>query len=367
MMRIVFVLFCFSVVLAGSGQVRLPRLIRDSMVLQRDMKIPVWGWAAKGERVSVIFNGRSFRASAGDDGKWMLQLPAMPAGGPYTMEIRGRNTIVLHDILIGDVWLFSGQSNMVHQMKLHAVRYPDEIAGAHYPAIRQFWIPTLTHLQGPQEDLPAGEWHSGNPVDVAEFSAVAYFFAKDLYEKYHVPIGIINASVGGTPIEAWTSEAGLKEFPDLVKTIEKNKDTAYVKGLSLTGKSSMESQPVDKGLAGAAHWFSPDYIPKGWRPIGVPGYWEDQGLKNLDGVVWYRREVDVPSSMTGKAAKVFLGRIVNADALYINGKEVGHTTYEYPQRRYAVPAGLLRPGKNLFVVRVTNSFGKGGFVPDKPY
>ena len=361
-------LLCFFAGWA-SGQVRLPRLIGDGMVLQRDLPIPVWGWAAKGEKVSIAFNGKTYRTSAGKDGKWMLRLPAMKAGGPHTMEIGGKNRIVLHDILIGDVWLCSGQSNMVHQMKLHSVRYPEEITGAHYPEIRQFWVPTLTDLQGPRDDLPAGSWKSANPEDVPEFSAVAYFFAKDLFGKYHVPIGIIDASVGGTPIEAWTSEGGLKGFPSLVKVIEKNKDTAYINdpGRKKAAEAANMPGPADKGLSGPEPWYSTAYIPKGWRPIGVPGYWEDQGLKNLDGVVWYRREIEVPASMTAGPAKVFLGRIVNADALYINGKQVGNTTYEYPQRRYGVAAGLLKPGKNVFVVRITNTGGKGGFVPDKPY
>jgi sialate O-acetylesterase len=339
------------------------------MVLQRDMKINIWGWASANERVSVKFKGKTYRSGGGRDGKWMLRLPAMKAGGPYSMEISGKNKIVLHDILIGDVWLCSGQSNMVHQMKLHSVRYPDDIAGAQYPEIRQFWVPNITDLQGPQDDLPAGSWKSANPEDVLEFSAVAYFFARDLYEKYHIPIGIVNASVGGTPIEAWTSEEGFRDFPSILKTIERNKDTAYINGFSRRKPANIPDRPgpMDKGLAGPTPWYSPAYMPKGWRPIGIPGYWADQGLKNLNGVVWYRREIEVPASMIGKPAKVFLGRIVNADALYINGKEVGNTTYEYPQRRYGIPAGLLKPGKNLFVVRVTNTFGKGGFVPDKPY
>ena len=361
-------LFCFFVGWT-SGQIRLPKLISDGMILQRDKPINIWGWAAKGEQVIVAFNGKSYRSATGQDGKWTLRLPAMKAGGPHTMEISGKNRIVLHDILIGDVWLCSGQSNMVHQMKLHSVRYANEIADAHYPEIRQFWIATLTDLQGPRDDLPAGSWKSANPEDVLEFSAVAYFFAKNLYEKYHVPIGILNASVGGTPIEAWTSEAGLSHFPDLMKSVEKNKDTAYINDLhrKREGERPDGPTPADKGLTGPELWSSPAYVPRGWRPIGVPGFWEDQGLRNLDGVVWYRREVDVPASMTNRQAKIFMGRIVDADAMYINGKQVGNTTYQYPQRRYAVPSGLLRPGKNLFVIRVTNSAGKGGFVPDKPY
>ena len=357
------------IISAAFAQVRLPQLISDGMVLQRDVPVNIWGWATPAEKIRVGFNGKKYMAVAGRDSTWRIRLEAIKAGGPYTMDIRAANHITLKDILVGDVWLCSGQSNMVHQMKLHSVRYADEIADAHYPAIRQFWVPTLTNLQGPQADLAGGHWKSANPEDVLEFSAVAYFFAKDLYKKYHIPIGIINSSVGGTPIEAWTSEEGLKDFPAVIKTIDKNKDTAYINGFGRRAAAEMSNLPKsnDKGLAGPIPWYSPAYTPAGWRQIGIPGYWEDQGLRNLDGVVWYRREIDVPESMTGKPAKVFLGRIVNADELYINGKEVGHTTYEYPQRRYAVSADLLKPGKNLFVVRVTNSFGKGGFVPDKPY
>ncbi|MGH2565806.1 MAG: sialate O-acetylesterase, partial [Ginsengibacter sp.] len=187
------------------------------------------------------------------------------------------------------------------------------------------------------------------------------------YEKYHVPIGIINASWGGVPIETFMSEDAFKDFPSILKTVEKNKDTAYINGFSRRGGGGNGNRPrtEDKGMT--QKWYDPSYTPKEWRQIGIPGYWEDQGLKDLNGVVWYRREIDVPVSMTTVPAKVFLGRIVDADELYINGTKVGSTGYMYPQRRYPIPDGVLKPGKNLFVIRVTNNFGKGGFVPDKPY
>lgn len=345
------------------AQVKLPRLISDSMVLQRDDKINVWGWASKGEKVTVKFNGKTYKTTTGNDEKWRLQLGPAKAGGPYTMEISGRNKISLHDILIGDVWLCTGQSNMVHQMALHAVLYADEIAKANYPEIRHFLVQNTANLRAPQSDLPGGSWKWANPTDVKEFSAVAYFFAKALYEKYHIPIGLINASRGGSPIESWISEDGFKEFPSILNAIEKNKDTAYINRLS----RNVAVQPFlnDKGMN--EKWFDAAYIPKGWRTIAIPGYWEDQGVKDLDGVVWYRREIDVPASMASAPAKVFLGRIIDADELYINGKKIGNTAYLYPQRRYRVPEGILRTGKNLFTVRVTNNSGKGGFVPDKPY
>ena len=293
----------------------------------------------------------------------------MKAGGPYTMTISGKNKITLKEILMGDVWFCSGQSNMVHQLNIHEVTYADEIAKANYPAIRQFWIPTLNSLEGPKDNLPAGFWKAAAGEDVRPFSAVAYFFAKKLYQKYQVPIGIINASVGGTPIEAWTSEEGLKDFPALISSIQKNKDTAYINSFARRA-ASVSRPPIavqDKGLTSSPAWYDINYIPKGWKTIAVPGYWEDQGIKDLNGVVWYRKEIDVPASMAGKAAKVFLGRIVDADVLYINGKQVGITTYMYPQRRYPVPADVLKAGKNIITVKVTNNAGKGGFVPDKPY
>ena len=352
----------------GFGQIKLPRLVRDSMILQRDAKINIWGWAARNEKINIKFNSKSYKTTTGSDGKWLIQLPAMKAGGPYTMDITGSNKISLKEILIGDVWICSGQSNMVHQMNIHDVTYAKDIAEANNSQIRHFWIPTLTNLQGPQEDLPTGYWKSAIGDDVRPFSAIAYFFARNLYEKYHVPIGLINASVGGTPIEAWTSEEGLKNFSAMQATIMKNKDTAYINTTNRTAfNNATRPQPNDLGMLGEKKWFDISYVPKGWKTINIPGYWEDQGLKDLNGVVWYRKEIAIPVGMTGKSARVFLGRIVDADALYINGKQVGNTTYMYPQRRYYVPADLLKAGKNIFVIRVTNTAGKGGFVPDKPY
>jgi sialate O-acetylesterase len=295
----------------------------------------------------------------------------MKAGGPFDLEIKASNKVKVKDILVGDVYLCAGQSNMVHQLSLHNIRYAKDIASANYPQIRHFWIPTATNLEGPAQNLPPGTWKSANPKDVTNFSAVAYFFARKLYDRYQIPIGLINASVGGSPIEAWMSEEGLKEFPSTLTILNRNKDTSYVNPIQRHAEevaaANRQKPEQDKGLTASVKWFDPAYEPKGWRNINLPGYWEDQGIKDLNGAVWYRREIDVPASMAGVPAKVFLGRIVDADFLYINGKQVGNTSYQYPQRRYSLPAGTLKPGKNLFVVRVLNQGGKGGFVPDKPY
>jgi sialate O-acetylesterase len=366
--KVLYSILLFLTTIQLAAQVRLPRLVRDSMILQRDTKINIWGWASPKEKVNIKFNNKNYKTVTGADGKWLVQLAPMKAGGPYSMDITARNKITLKEILIGDVWICSGQSNMVHQLNIHDVTYANEIGQANYPEIRHFWIPTLNNLSGPNDDLPTGYWKWANPVDVRPFSAVAYFFAKKLYDKYHVPIGLINASVGGTPIESWTSEEGLKEFPAIQTTIQKNKDTAAVN--EQNRKAAIANRPPsskDKGAAEKIPWYDIAYQPRGWNTINVPGYWEDHGLKDLNGVVWYRKEINIPASMTGKPARVFLGRIVDADVLYINGKQAGVTTYMYPQRRYHLSPDVLKAGKNIFVVKVTNNNGKGGFVPGKPY
>lgn len=366
--RILLVAFCLFVIFSSFGQVKLPTIFQDGMVLQRHTNIKVWGWASPGEKVKVKFNGKSKTTKTSRDGSWSVELPKMKAGGPFTLKVSGTNEIILNDVLIGDVWLCSGQSNMVHQLDIHDVTYADEIKNANYPEIRHFKIPTNTDLNGPIKDLNGGEWQKAIGEEVRPFSAVAYFFAKKLYKKYNVPIGLINASVGGTPIEAWISEDGYKSFPKFLEIIERNKDTSYVNSLSGNpNNTNSSSLPKDKGFIGENPWYSLDFEPKNWRRINIPGYWEDQGVRDLNGVVWYRREIQLPQSMTGEEAEVFLGRIVDADELYINGKKIAQTTYQYPQRRYNVPKDILKEGKNVFVIRVTNYGGKGGFVPDKPY
>ncbi|SKB50277.1 sialate O-acetylesterase [Dyadobacter psychrophilus] len=364
------ILFLFLLISLSSpvfAQVRLPKLVSDNMVLQRDQPITIWGWAAPKEKVTVTFKNKSKGAVTGADGKWAITLPAQPVGTGFEMLVKGKNEIRIHNIAFGDVWLCNGQSNMVINMERVKERYPDDIASANYPDIRNFFIPTLTNLNGPQEDFPNAEWKAANPKEVLGFGAVSYFFARDIYDRYKVPIGIINSSVGGTPIEAWISAEGYKDFAEIQNIISKNKDTAYVHIRKQSAVNSAPKQPESTDQGRKEHWESEAYQPKGWRNFNIPGYWEDQGLKDLDGVVWFRREFEVPESWIGKSVKLYMGRIVDADEMFVNGKKIGNVTYQYPPRRYEVPAGLLKPGKNTFVIRVTNSAGKGGFVPDKPY
>ena len=358
------------------GNVKLPVLVSNGMVLQRDTKIRIWGWAIPGEKVQVKFNKKTISIVTDSEGNWKVSLPPMNAGGPYIMEVKGNNTITINDILIGDVWFCSGQSNMVLNMERVKEKYPEDIANADYPEIRNFFIPTVSDVTSIHKDLPPGKWVSASPENVPGFGAVTFFFARSIYNEYKVPIGIINSSVGGTPIEAWISEEGIKEIPQYAGRVQRFRDTAFMNPIirsdSRRRNEAGQNPPIapriiDKGLNGPKPWYDMSYLPEGWHKYWLPGYWDDQGIKGLDGVVWFRKEINVPLSMTGKPAKLFLGRIVDADNVYVNGVLSGSITYQYPPRRYNLPSGLLKPGKNIIVIRVTNNAGKGGFVPDKPY
>ena len=343
------------------------------MVLQRDAQVKIWGWAAINEEISIQFKDTVYHTSANSNGEWKIVLSGLKPGGPYTLQINASNQITVSDILVGDVWVCSGQSNMELPMARVSPLYGAEIANSDNPNIRQFAVPQRYDFNTPQKDLESGNWKKANPENVLSFSAVAYFFAKELYEIYRVPIGLINASLGGSPAEAWLSEEALRAFPEHYREAQRFKDKALIAQIETQDKIRIDawykkSRETDAGHSEEAKsWYAPDIDTAGWSTIDVPGYWADQELGAVNGVVWFRREIHLPSSMAEKPAKLILGRIVDADSVFVNGSFVGTTSYQYPPRRYHIPTNVLRPGKNVLVVRVVNSFGRGGFVPDKPY
>jgi len=369
--RLITSLLILLLPLFVNGNIRLPALVSDGMVLQRETKISIWGWGSPGEKVRIKFLGKTFSTVTNSKGDWIIVLPSMKAGGPFIMEVKGNNSITVKNILIGDVWFCSGQSNMVLTMERVKERYPDDITNADYPEIRNFFIPTSADGTSLHNDLPPGKWVSASPDNVFGFGAVTFFFARSIYNEYKVPMGIINSSVGGTPIEAWISEEGLKEFPRLTYRIDQLRDTSYLNPIIRATRrrpgTGQRTKVEDNGMTGPKLWYDLTYIPEGWHKFWLPGYLDDQGVKGLDGIIWFRKEINIPESMTGKPAKLFMGRIVDADNVYVNGVPSGSITYQYPPRRYNLLAGLLKPGKNLIAVKVTNYSGKGGFVPDKPY
>lgn len=370
-MRPLFILLIYVSTCSAYADVTLPKLVSDGMVLQRDAKVNIWGWADKGEKISVKFRGKSYRTTATASGEWKIVLAPSKAGGPFTLEITGNNSIVVRDILVGDVWFCSGQSNMVLTMERVKEKYPEDVSSANFPQIRNFLVPTYSDLSEVHKDLPDGKWVTTSPESVMRFGAVAFFFARKIHQKYGVPVGIINASVGGTPAQAWVSEEGLKDLPEFADFVKNYKEAVSKRPPTETtatvSVADANAPDPDLGLSGSVTWYDTSYVARDWKNFWLPGYWEDQGIKDLNGVVWFRREFTVPSSMAGKPVKLFMGRIVDADEAYVNGVSVGNITYQYPPRRYNVPAGVLKAGKNLIVIRVTNYNGKGGFVPDRRY
>lgn len=359
--------------LSLEAQVRLPRLISNGMVLQRDMELTIWGWAEPEEMVTVHFAGSDYPAKTDPSGNWKVQLPPQKAGGPHRMTIRGKNEISIDDILIGDVWVCSGQSNMELKMKRVRPLYEPEIARSENARIRQFEVPQRYDFKKPQADLKGGAWKSANPENVTEFSAVAYFFACEIYEQYQVPIGLITAALGGSPAEAWMSESALQAFPEHYAEAQKFRDDELISKIEADDKERIDAWyqllwQKDKGYVNSAEkWFDPAFDFSKWKNMEIPGYWAQTDLGAINGVVWFRKNITLPAATAGRPGFLNLGRIVDADSVFINGILVGTTGYQYPPRWYTVPENILKPGLNSLVVRVINSSGKGGFVPDKPY
>jgi len=366
-------LIFFTAVSLSSAQIRLPRLVSDGMVLQRGTATRIWGEASPGEEVKITFTDSVYMVTTNADGKWQLMLAVPEAGGPYQMKLEGKNEIVLNNILVGEVWVSSGQSNMDLTMERASPLYPDIIKNCENSQIRYFEVPDRYNFKQPQEDLEGGSWMSASPETILRFSAVSYFFAKELNDKYEVPVGIINASLGGSPAEAWMSESGLEAFPEYLKEMQRFKSdsliaaiTAYDRANSKTWHQTLRAG--DEGFRDPAKpWYLPALNDRKWKEFTVPGYWSDSWPEWQNGVFWFRKEFVLPAELAGQNAMLLLGRIIDSDSVYLNGVFIGTTSYRYPPRRYPLPDGLLKEGKNTLTVRVISSGGKGGFVPDKDY
>ncbi|KQT17126.1 9-O-acetylesterase [Chryseobacterium sp. Leaf404] len=336
------------------------------MVLQRNQKLNIWGKADANEKVEVKFLNKNYKTSADQNGNWKIVLPEQKAGGPYTMII---NEITLKNILIGDVYLASGQSNMELPMRRLTPLYADEIKNADNQNIRFFTVPQKYNFKSPQTELDGGKWEATNPQTILNFSGVAYFFAKELSQKNKVAVGIIHASLGGSPIQAWMDENSLKKYPEYLDEAKKWQNDDLIKSTE-SGEQALskawyaELDQSDIGLN--QHWEKFDLNDSDWKTMQIPGSWEDKE-GSFDGSVWFRKEINLTKNQSGKAAFLNLGRIKDADVTYVNGTKVGNVTYEYPPRWYDIPAGVLKEGKNVIAVRISNGSGKGQFIADKPY
>lgn len=360
-------IICLVAASAARAEIRLPSLISDGMVLQRGEPVTIWGWADPGEKFEIKWKRKTFKVEADGNGEWKVDLPAEKAGGPYEMLV---GDIVLKDILIGDVFLCSGQSNMELPVRRVTDMFAEEIAGYENTQIRQIIVPKEFDFHSPQDDLYACFWKPCTQKNVMEFSALAYFFAKNLYEKTGVPVGIVNASWGGTPVEAWMSEESLlEEFPKYVNEKRLYEDEAYCQRIKNLEKENFRRwntvlETSDPGLTGPVRWNSPDLDEGSWMETDM--FSRDWGTSK-GGSHWLRKEFTVSGDLAGKEAVLRLGCIVDADSAWVNGHFVGRTTYQYPPRIYRIPAGVLKEGVNNVTVRIVSNGGQPSFVKEKPY
>lgn len=356
----------------AASQLALPRLISNGMVLQRAATVRIWGWADPGETVTVDFISQKYKTLAGDDGCWEVFLKDLKAGGPYDMEIKASTTIVVRDILVGEVWVCSGQSNIELMMERVKDQYAEDIINCSFPEIRHFSVVQRYDFNKSYSDFSDGCWEAACPETIIRFSAVGYFFAKAIHEKYNVPVGIIKAAIGGSPIESWISEDALAAHPEAIRTLLPYKDEEYVKKVltideKITGSWLGSLNRNDAGLTDKEPWYAENIDTSDWTAMELPANFQNEGLESFNGVIWFRKEIEVPEEMLRTPVRLWLGRIVDSDQAYVNGQFVGETTYQYPPRKYDVPQGLLRKGKNLIAVRVTCNNGSGEFISDKTY
>jgi len=355
-------------------KIELSPLFTDHMVLQREMEIPVWGNADANGTVQVEFNGQKIKTVANDSGEWQAILKPEKAGGPYQMKTSGVDTLVINDILIGEVWLASGQSNM--EMPLagwgQILNFEQEIANADYPNIRLFQVERTMDIE-PSKKVNSAGWKVCSPENIPDFSATAYFFGRKLHKDLNVPIGLVHSSWGGTIIETWMSEKSLIQFPEFQNPLNKlNNIRAQIESLKSAESDEnifetfekqwrVEIEAKDRGFnSDGPSWNKTDIDLTDWKKMNLPEVWENEGLPGLDGIVWFRKEVDLPTSWVGTEIKLHLSAVDDIDSTYFNGELIGSSDIWNTERVYSVPAELVKSGKNIVTVRVQDNQGAGG-------
>ena len=376
-------LFCLLILTlfgqeSSVGDVRLPYVISENMVLQRDMELPIWGWADAGENITVTIADQTKNTMAGRKGEWEVNLDAMSAGGPYVMTVVGNNQLTLDNILIGEVWICSGQSNM--RLSVAACNNAqEESSQANYPEIRFFDV-EQTSAYVPSENC-FGRWVECSPDSAPAFSAAGYYFGRDLHKRLEVPIGLIHASWDGTAAESWTSRKTLEKLPALkpdidecfvamdeieenVAELRKDYEPKIVAWRESWDELAREEADVKK----ARIMSDPDLDTSDWGEMTFPTQWEKSGLPGHDGIVWFRKEVEIPQSWAGKGLILHLGPIDEIDVTWFNGTKVGgkgnikHRVYGYWDipREYEVSGSIVRPGRNVITIRAADTAKAGG-------
>lgn len=350
----------------SNANVKMPLIFSDGMVLQRNKEIPVWGWADANEKVEVHFNKQTKTTQADKNGKWTIKLTAEKAGGPFELIIKGKNKIIIKDVLVGEVWICSGQSNMEFQVS-KTKNAEKEIADSNYPIIRHFGV--AQDLSGkPKDDLKAGKWEISSKETVGNFTAVGYFFVKKLYAELKIPIGIINTSWGGTNVETWTSREAFQKIDDF-KTMIAEVPTLNIDSISKLYAKSMKErvekiQGTPVSTANEISFKESSFNDSSWGELNVPGLWENQSLGDLDGVVWMRKTITLSAEDIKNKAVLSLSKIDDEDITYVNGIEVGKNTQWDVKRVYEIPTSILKEGTNTIAIRIVDNSGGGGIYGD---
>jgi sialate O-acetylesterase len=356
----------------------LPSIFSEGAILQGGIALKIWGRSDPGAEVLVDFLGARYRATADGSGGWEVELGPCAPGGPFVLGVsasvpgasRPPEVLRIEDIYVGEVWICSGQSNMQTPMERLRDDFPEEFALSPFPVIRQFALPCAFDFSGPREAVPEARWVQASAESLGDFSGVAWFFARSELERRPTPIGIVLAANGGAPIESFMSAEALSEFPAKVAEAAVLADTRFREDAERAAARAVgewESRLLsdDRGLAG--RWFWPEADASSWRPIRLPGRFDQEAeLRGFCGALWLRRTFVAPRGFGSEGCRILLGTIADADRVFINGVEVGGTGYRYPPRKYPVPAGLVHEGENSVVLRVACNSGDGGVARGKP-
>lgn len=360
MKKIVVAVF-FCLVQTVFAQISLPYIFSDNMVLQRGQKIPVWGFSSPNETIKVAFKKQLKETKANEKGEWMVYLNQEKAGGPYLLTVSGKNKITFKNVLIGDVWLASGQSNM--EWNLAATEgYDNELNQTKFPLIRHIKINKKINSL-PQNNVTETHWDVANKQTIGDFSAVAYHFAKKMYQEKGVPVGIINSSWGGTVIESWIPREAFEQSPYFKEMISKmpKVDIEQLEQNNIAEKTIlMESLTQEKISDFSANNFLTETSTSPKAEINVPQAWEEQGYKSLDGIIWVKKTIVLAENDVKKDATLYLGKIDDADTTFFNGKEVGGMKQWSDERIYTISKEFLKVGENTIAIKITDTGGGGG-------
>jgi sialate O-acetylesterase len=360
-------IFVSLITAVAKANVRLPKMFGNNMVLQREKPIPIWGWADPNEKITVQFNKQTKITTAGKDGGWKLNLDEEKAGGPFELVISGKNKLSISNILVGDVWVCSGQSNMEWPLRT-TTDADNEIRSANFPMIRHAFVPKAVSGK-PLNDLKESAlWQDATKGSVENFTAVGYYFAKGLYKELNIPIGLIHTSWGGTDVETWISHQGFEESAEF-KAMIKSLPSLDLEVLTKKKKEELLKKVIDlqgsiPDQASIKKWKELDFDDSKWPELKVPGLWENQSLGEFDGVVWCRKKITFDEE-PANGGLLELGMIDDSDDTYINGVKVGSLNQYNAKRAYTIGPGILRKGENIIAVRVTDTGGGGGIFGEE--